>query len=87
MLSANMGCKFFPAPPFVVLLHLIERIADGWSRRIEHPRAFGATPAKKTLFFDPYQFALHDLFGTPLNLPRLCFSSASAKTKAALFAA
>jgi hypothetical protein len=82
-----MGCKIFTAPPLVVLFHFIERIADGCSRRIEHPSAFGATPALKTLIFDPNQFALHGLLGTPFDLLRLCSSSATAATKAALLIA
>jgi hypothetical protein len=84
MLSANMGRKIFIAPPLVVLLHFIERLADGCSRRIEHPSAFGATPALKTLFFDPSQFALHGLLSTPSDLLRTCASSAVATTNAAL---
>ena len=87
MFSANMGCKIFIAPPLVVLLHFIERFAGGCSRRIEHPSAFGATPALKTLIFDPYQFALHGLLSTSFDLLRLCSSSATATTKAALFSA
>jgi hypothetical protein len=85
--SANMGCKIFIAPPLVVLLHFIERFAGGRPRRVEHPSAFGATPALKTLFFDPCEFALHGLPSTPLNLLRLRPSSATATTKAALFIA
>jgi hypothetical protein len=82
-----MGCKIFIAPPLVVLLHFIERFAAGCSRRIEHPCAFGATPALKTLFFDPYQVALHDLLSAPLDFVRLFSSSAIAATNAALFIA
>jgi hypothetical protein len=85
--SANMGCKIFIAPPLVVLHHFIERIASGCSRGIEHPRAFGTTPALKTLFFDPYQFAPHGLVSTPFDLLRVCSSSATATSKAALFIA
>jgi hypothetical protein len=59
--GAKMSCKIFIAPLLVVPLHFIERITGGCSRRIEHPCAFGATPAHKTLFFDPYQFAAHGL--------------------------
>jgi hypothetical protein len=69
--SANMGCKIFIALLLVVLLHFIERSADGWSRRIEHPCAFRATPPPKTPFFEPYQFAAHGLSSTPLDLVRL----------------
>jgi hypothetical protein len=82
-----MGCKIFIAPLLVVLLHFIERFAGGCSRRIEHPSAFGATPALKTLFFDPYQFALHTLLSTPFDLLPLCSSSGAATTKTALFIA
>jgi hypothetical protein len=68
-----MGCKIIIAPPLKVLLHFIERFANGRSQRIEYPSAFGATPAQKTLFFDPYQFALHVLLSTALDLVRLSF--------------
>ena len=82
-----MGCKIFIAPLLVVLLHFIERFSGGCSRRIEHPSAFGATPALKMLFFDPYQFALHSLLSTPFDLLPLCSSSGAATTKTALFIA
>src|ERR1700674_1573987 len=64
-LLTNMGCKIFSALLLVVLLHFLERFAGGCSRRIKRPCAFGATPAPKTLFFDPYQFAAHGLLSTP----------------------
>jgi hypothetical protein len=54
MFNANVGGKLFIALPYIVLLHFIERIAGGRSRRIEHPRAFGATPSPERLFGDPY---------------------------------
>ena len=66
--SANMVCKFFVALVLVVLLHFVERFAGGWSRRIEYPFTFGATPALKTLFIDPYQYAAHRPPGTSLDL-------------------
>jgi hypothetical protein len=71
--SAKMVCKILIALLLVVLQHFIERFAGGWSRRIEHPCAFGATPAPKTLLIDPYQFAAHGLPSTPRDLARLCF--------------
>ena len=67
-----MGCKVLVALPLVVLLHFIERSAGRRSRRIEHPCAFGATPAPKTLFVDPYQSAAHGLPNTPRDLIWLC---------------
>jgi hypothetical protein len=70
--GAEMSCKVFIAPLLVVPLHFIERVAGGYSRRIEHPRAFGATPAPKTLSFDPYQFAVHTRPSTPHDLLRFC---------------
>ena len=83
-----MVCEIFIAPPFVVLLHFIERFAGGCSRRMKYPSTFGAAPALKTLFFDPYQFALHGLLSTPFDdLLLLCPWSATATTKAALFIA
>jgi hypothetical protein len=63
--GANMGCKLPIAPLLVVLFHFIERITGGRSGSIEHPRTLGATPAPKTLFFDPDQFAAHGLAKTP----------------------
>jgi transposase-like protein len=72
MFSANIGCEIFIALQLVVLLHFIQRFAGGWSRRIEHPCAFGAAPAPKTLFFDPYQFAEHRLPSTSRDVVRLC---------------
>jgi hypothetical protein len=71
--SANMGCKISIPPLLVVLLHFIERLTGGCARRIEHPCAFGTTPAEETLFFDPYQFAAHELLSTLCDLPRFCF--------------
>ena len=85
--SANMGFKFTIPPPFVVRLHFIDRSPGGCSRRIEYPSALGATPALKTIFFDPHEFALHGLLGTPFDLLGLCSSSATATTEAALFVA
>jgi hypothetical protein len=82
-----MVCKIFTAPPLEVLFHFIERFAGGCSRRIEHPSAFGTTPALKTLIFDPNQFALHGLLGKPFDFLQLCSSSAPLTTKAALFIA
>jgi hypothetical protein len=86
-----MVCKIFVALLLVVPQHFIERAADGWSRDIEHPCAFGAAPAPKTRFFDPYQFAAHGLPCTPRDSVRLCskdgaalvFSMATATTKPA----
>jgi hypothetical protein len=70
---ANMRSELLVALPLVILLHFIERVAGWWPRRIEHPCAFGATPALKTLFFDPYHFAAHGIPGTPRDCARLCF--------------
>jgi hypothetical protein len=82
-----MACKIFIAPQLEVLFHFIERIASGRSRGIEHPCAIRASPALKTLFFYPYQFARHDLLCTLFDWRRLCFSSKIATTKTALFVA
>jgi hypothetical protein len=60
MFGANMSRKIFITLLLVVPLHFVERITGGCSRRLEHPRAFGATPAQETLSFNPYQFALDD---------------------------
>src|SRR4029077_20912617 len=87
VLSANMGCKIFIAPPLIVLLHFIERFAHRCSYGIEFPCTFGATPAQKTLSLDPYQFALHVFLSTALDLPRLCSSGAPPTTKGASFMA
>jgi len=51
--------KIFIASPLEVHFHFIERFASGESHRTEHPCAFGASPARKMLFIDPYQFAAH----------------------------
>jgi hypothetical protein len=72
VLSANVGYEISLELPLVVLLHFIERIAGGRPRRIEHPCAFGAAPAPKTLFVDPNQFAAHGLPSTPRDWVRLC---------------
>ena len=68
-----MRCKIIIPPPQVVLDHFIERFADGCSRRVEHPSAFGAAPPLKTLFIEPYQFALHSHLSTPFDLLWLWF--------------
>jgi hypothetical protein len=52
----------------VVLLHFIERSARDCSRKLEHPRAFGANPVLKILSFDPYQFAAHRSHMTHLEI-------------------
>jgi hypothetical protein len=62
-----MCCKLLIAPPLVVPFHFVERITGGRSRSIEHPCTLGATPSPKTLFFDPDQFAAHDLPGLLAN--------------------
>jgi hypothetical protein len=56
-LYANMVCKFLIAKLPVVFHHFIERVAGGWPRSIEHPCAFGTTPAVETLLFNPFQLA------------------------------
>ena len=71
--GAKMSCKIFIALLLVVPLHFIERITGRCSRRIEHPCTFGATPAQKSLLFDPYQFAAHGLPSTPHDPLRFCF--------------
>ncbi len=90
--SANMGRKFLIALLLVVLNHVIERFARGQSQRIEHPCAFGATPAPKMLFTDPCQFAAHRPlshlviwrgYALVKDYVALVFSSATAPTKAA----
>jgi len=63
-----MSCKLFIAPLLVVLLHFLERFADGRFRRFEHPSAIGATRISKLLFFDPYQLAAHGLVSALLDL-------------------
>lgn len=60
-----MDCKCFIAQPLVNLFHFAERIAAGWSRRLESPCAFGATVALKARLFNPYWLAEHDHLGTP----------------------
>jgi len=55
VLGAHMGCKLLVALQLKVLLRFIERFASGRARRVEDPGAFGATPAPKTVMFDPYE--------------------------------
>jgi hypothetical protein len=58
-LGADMGGKFSIALLQVVPHHFIEGVANGWSRKIAYPCAFGAAPAQEVFFLDPYQFAAH----------------------------
>jgi hypothetical protein len=55
--SANVQVKFFVTPQLEVSHHFIKGFACGQIRRVEQPGAFGAPPAMKTVFFDPYEFA------------------------------
>jgi len=57
--SANVDCKICIPLLLVVVKNFVQRFAGGRSRKNEHPRAFRASPAPKTLFFDPYQFTAH----------------------------
>ncbi len=90
-----MACKISIAQLLVVLFHFIERITGGRSGSIEHPGAFGTAPALEIGFsIDPFQFAAHGLPNTTLiwcghALVKdgvSLFSSATAMTKASLFA-
>src|SRR5208282_1245296 len=72
VLRTNMGCKPFLELLREVLLHFIERIADGRSRGIEHPGAFRATPASRSLVAGPCQFAAHSLPGASRDLVPIC---------------
>lgn len=67
-----MGCEILIALPLEVRHHVSERFASRRSRGSEHPCTFGATPAPKSLIFDPYQLAAHGLSITPLRLVRPC---------------
>jgi len=68
VLGTDMRFELLVALLLVVLLHFIERSTGDCSRRLEHPRAFGANPALKILSFDPYQFAAHRSHMTHLEI-------------------
>jgi hypothetical protein len=67
-LRADVRCEFLVELLFVMNLHLVNRFANGWTQRIKHPCAFGASPALKILSFGPYQFATHRLHDTPRDV-------------------
>ncbi len=56
-----MDCKSLIALLLVAPQNFSERLTGGLSRMNEDPRALGATPAPKTLLFDPYELAAHAL--------------------------
>src|SRR6266852_5022505 len=62
-----MRCELLVALPFVVPLHLFNRVAHNRPRGLESPRASVACPALKILAFHPYQLATPRLHGTPRN--------------------
>lgn len=59
VVGANMQCELSVALQLNVPQHLIERIASGHARKVEDPRAFGATPTPKMLLFNPCQLPIH----------------------------
>ena len=69
--GADMRRELLVAPLFVVKLHLLQRLPNGWTRRVELPGAFGASPAVKILSLDPYQLAAPLLHCTSPDLVRL----------------
>jgi hypothetical protein len=70
--GTDMRGELLIALLLVVRLHLVNRAANDRPGRVEHPSAFGATPALKLLAFDPHQFATHRLFGRRRDLLPLC---------------
>src|ERR1700690_426695 len=74
VLGTDMRCELLVALVFVVHDHPFNGFSHQRSYRVERPRAFGASPTQKILPFDPYQFAMHRVHGTPRDLPRSCFS-------------
>jgi len=54
-----MRCKLFVALQCKVLHQFIVRFTSESARRVEEPGAFGATPTRKTLLFNPYQLPTH----------------------------
>jgi len=54
-----MRCKLFVALQCKVLHQFIVRFTSERARRVEEPGAFGATPTRKTLLFNPYQLPTH----------------------------
>jgi len=65
-----MQCKLFVALQRKLLHHFIESFAGERVSRVEDPCAFGATPTRKTLSFNPYQLPTH-------GGPRRCAPSLS----------
>jgi len=65
-----MRCKLFVALQGKVLHQFIVRFTSKRARRVEDPGAFGATPTRKMLLFNPYQFPTH-------SGPRRCAPSLS----------
>ena len=65
-----MRCKLFVALQGKVLHQFIVRFTSKRAIRVEDPGAFGATPTRKMLLFNPYQLPTH-------GGPRRCAPSLS----------
>src|SRR5216684_4480683 len=63
VLGTDMRCKLLVALLSEVRLHFFNGFANERPRRVEHPCAFGASPALKIRSLDPFQFATHRLHG------------------------
>jgi len=57
MFGANVGSKLAVALIFVPSLHFLYCVTDERAGSREHPTAFRAAVACKTLFLNPYQLA------------------------------
>jgi len=58
MLGADMRPRVPVALLFVEIFYFSQRVASGYSRRIELPRAVGTSPAYEILRLNPHQFGV-----------------------------
>jgi hypothetical protein len=61
VLGTDVSSELLVALLCIVHFHLVNGLANERPQRVEHPCAFGASPALKSLPFGPYQFATRRL--------------------------
>src|SRR5580698_1431891 len=68
IVRTDVGSELLVALVFIVQLHVCNGFVNHWPQRLECPRTLGASPALKSLAFDPYQFATHRFICLPRDL-------------------
>src|SRR5271168_2598854 len=72
VIGASMQCELSVALQLKVLHHFIEGFANGSTRRLKDPCAFGTPKAPKTLSVNPYQLPIH---GPPFRCTQGCVTA------------